>query len=79
MRAAWRVGRNHDLGFAVVSASIGLANVAREALAAPPSVMGQRVIENFLRARVHAGVGPVMLALVVSMAPVKLSMRLNAS
>ena len=65
-------------GFALVSVLVGLAKIAREALAAPPSVMGPSVIEPFLRTVLHAGVGPVVLALLVSLASVKLSMRLTA-
>jgi hypothetical protein len=66
-------------GLALVSLFAGLAKPAREALAAPPSAMGPPVIEPFLRAMLHAGVGPVVIALLVSLASVKLAMRLAAS
>jgi hypothetical protein len=66
-------------GFALVSVVLGLAKIVREAMAAPPSVIGPPVIEPFLRAVLHVGVGPVVLALLVSLASVKLSMRLTSS
>ena len=65
------------VGFALVLVVIGVAKVSREALASPASVMVQPSTEPFLRAMLSAGVGPVMLALLVSLASVKLSMHLT--
>jgi len=65
-------------GFALLSLLVGLAKLGSETLAAPPSAVGPPVIDPFLRAMLHAGVGPVILALLLSLAAVRLSMRLTA-
>jgi hypothetical protein len=65
-------------GFALVLVLAGLAKVAREALAAPSSVVGPPLVEPLVRTVLYAGVGPVILALLVSLASVKLSLHLTA-
>jgi hypothetical protein len=66
------------VGLALGAVLVGFAEVVRAALATPPAAMQTPAIQPLLHATLHAGVVQIGLALLVSLAALKLSMRLTA-
>jgi hypothetical protein len=67
------------VGLALGAALVGLAEEVRGAWVTPPAATETPVIQSLLHATLHAGLVPIALALLVSLAALKLSMRLTAS
>lgn len=66
-------------GLVLVWILVGLVEVFREASATPAAATETLVIQPLLHATLYAGLGPITLALLVSLAALKLSMQLIAS
>ena len=68
------------VGLTLGAVLVGLADVVKGAWAAPPAAMETTlVIRPLLHATLYAGLGPIALALLISLAALKVSMRLTAS
>ena len=67
------------VGLALGSLLVSLAKVFSGAWAMPQAATETLVIQPLLHATLYAGLGPIALALLVSLAALKLSMRLTAS
>lgn len=64
------------VGVALGAVLVGLAEVVNGARAVPSAAMETMVIRSLLHATLNAGLGPIVFALLVSLAALKLSMRL---
>ena len=67
------------VGLTLGAVLVGLAAVVRGAWATPPAPMETLVIRPLLHATLYTGFGPIALAVLVSLAALKLGMRLTAS
>jgi hypothetical protein len=67
------------VGLALGSIVVALAETVRRGWATPPTATGTVWLQPFLHSALHGAFGPIALGLIVSLAALRLSMRLTAN